>query len=89
MEGESLHPLARELLIRYSQDRGVASALSGNFVTGIWWGSFANWLESHLKLAREWAKDPHPAIRAWAQREVESLERQIQEARREEEEEDW
>ncbi len=72
-----LNSLARELLIRFGHDEDVASALYANFGTGSWSGPPSGWIRSRLDTARQWLKDPHPAVRDWARREAESLEQQL------------
>jgi hypothetical protein len=75
-----LNSLARELLIRFGDDKVVASALYANFSRGSGTGPPSGRLQSRLDMARQWLKDPHPAVRKWAQREVESLEQQLAQA---------
>jgi hypothetical protein len=83
-----LNPLARKLLIHFGSDKYVASALHANFGTGyVFTGSLSGHLESLLDTARKWLNDPHPAIRKWAQYEIESLEQQLAHAKQFEEEE--
>jgi hypothetical protein len=77
---------ARDLLIQFGDE--VGAVLQGNFLTGTFCGSQVAWLEGKLSLAREWEKDDHPSICAWANKVAERLEREIQEARRWEEEEE-
>ncbi len=84
--GDPMDRLPRELLIRYGRDEKVTSALYANFGSGSYWGNTSNWLEGQKKAALAWIYDPHPAVRAWAQRLIESLDKQIQEWRQVEEE---
>jgi hypothetical protein len=81
VDGASFNSLARNLLIRFGDDRAVASALRETFGTGTFGGSESDWLQAHLDTARQWLKDPHPAVREWAKQEVESLEKQLDHAR--------
>lgn len=87
VEGVPLASPARELLIHFGDE--VTAKLYGNFLTGIFWGSEADWLQGKLELAQEWLKDEHPVIRQWAGKIVEQLKKDIINARRREEEEEF
>ena len=76
-----LGALARELLILFGNDEAVAAALYATFGTDSWIGPDSDYYQSRLDIAREWLKNPHPAVRKWAQIEVNSLERQLAQAK--------
>jgi len=81
-----LHPLARSLLAKHSDNEKVAAELSANWHTEAWAGARSLHFEHKLHIAEDWAKDSETAVAKWASREAESLKRQIENARRREEE---
>jgi hypothetical protein len=84
-----LHPLARKLLMKYPSDENVASELSANWHTEGWSGSASLHYEEKLKIAEEWAKDPEIPVAEWANKETEYIKKQIENARRKEEESEF
>lgn len=89
VENGPLLSLARELLIRFGEDKEIGSALYGNFVSGSFWGQESNWLEEKRQVANQWTQDTDEAVRLWAQQVVDSLAARITQARIEEEEREF
>ncbi len=81
-----LSELACQLLIRYENEECIGDAITASFLSGSYEGSEAQWLQSKLETAREWAKNEHPAIRNWAQKLVGIIETDIKQAKQREEE---
>jgi hypothetical protein len=89
-EGEPLlHPLARKLLIKYPSDEDIASELSANWHTEGWSGSPSLHYEEKLKIAGEWTKDPEIPVGEWANKEAEYIKKQIENARKKEDESEF
>src|SRR5579871_2093878 len=78
VRGNPLDALPRTLLIRYGQNEAVAGALSGNFMSGSFWGDTSQWLEGLRTAALPWTNDAHRAVRSWAQRLVDGLDKRIE-----------
>ena len=86
--GVPLDELSRQLLIRYGEDERVCNHLYANFHTGGFTGSMTAWLKSKLEDVEKWAGDSEPAVAKWARALVRSLNDQIAEFQKREEEED-
>lgn len=74
------------LLERY-EDHGVGGAFLGGLISGVHWGSHADWLEGKREIAQQWIGDPRSAVRAWAENVVQGLDEMIARERQREEEE--
>lgn len=85
-ESQDLHPLARALLIKYKGSKEIMGELSANWHTEGWIGPESACLQEKLETAKEWAKDKSQYVRKWANLEVRGLEKQIEQAKRREEE---
>lgn len=81
VKGVPLHPLTRELLVRYGRDDDVTSALHSNFQSGGYAGSTVDWLSQKLRLAKQWEQDLDPNVRAWAGGLVERITAEIETCR--------
>lgn len=81
-----LNPLARDILMKYPTDDDVASGLSDNWHTEGWVGSRSLLYENKLRIAEQWAKDHEVSVVNWANKEVKALRKQLEIAKREEEE---
>jgi len=88
VSGPDLPPLPRELLVRYGDDDSVRSSLGTNFRSGVHWGPVTAWLGEMVATAKSWGKDPDPRVRRWVIELVASLEAEMVEMRRCEEERD-
>ena len=81
-----LSELAYQLLIQYEDEECVGNGLAATFLSGSFWGSEVQWLQSKLEKAHEWAKNKQPAIRNWAQSLAKDIETEIKRAQQREEE---
>ncbi len=85
-----LDVLARTLLITYGEmDSSIGSALFANYWQGTFSGPESARLSGKLEIARKWLDDPHSAVRAWAQRVVDDLSRDLARAKLQEDERGW
>lgn len=68
--GESLDPIARELLIRFGADGEVASRLQSRALStpGMVAGGLAKFERRQRENAKAWQRDISPAVRSWAQK---------------------
>lgn len=82
-----LSELAYQLLLQFDNEECIGSGLAATFLSGSFWGSEAQWLQSKLKTALDWAENDQPAIRKWAQSLVSIIETDMKRARQREEEE--
>jgi hypothetical protein len=78
---DPLTPLVRGLLKLLGPTSSAAGALSGNFMSGSWWGSLASYETGLLETAKRWAQDPEPSVSAWAREMFGHFERRIPEIR--------
>jgi hypothetical protein len=85
--GNPLHALARQLLVRYGNDKTIGSILVSRFLTGTWSGSKVEWLQGKLDLAQNWLRDQDAYVRKWAQELANLIVEDIKQARLREEEE--
>jgi hypothetical protein len=82
-----LHPIAKKLLLRFSEDDRVRDVLSSNWHTEMYSGKASVHYQSKLNIAQEWFKDPEPAVSKWAEGEMAILKEMIKAAKNREEEE--
>jgi hypothetical protein len=68
-------PYAVWLLTTYPDDDKVAGALAGDFMSGTWWGPESNRLRQQISHLADW--DGSHAVRAFARRLTEDLERRL------------
>ncbi len=69
----ALHPVAKKLLTKFIGDSKVKERLSENWNQESFSGKLSDHFQKKLSIAEEWAKDPEPAVSAWAQGEVLNL----------------
>lgn len=81
-----LHPLARMLLTKYPGNEEIASGLSANWHTEGWVGYRSRYHENKLHIAEKWAEDSEFSVANWAKKNVESLKKQLEVEKQEEEE---
>jgi hypothetical protein len=84
--GETVSDLVRALLVEYGLESSVANVLVANFESGTWWGSMAAREERQMEVASTWLGDSEPSVRAWAQRIIEGIKRELPRLRIAEEE---
>jgi len=68
---------ARAVLISFPDDERVKSRIAGNLRSGLSVGPYSNRLKSDLEIAKGWAHDPHPRIRAFAVEVIKQLEAEL------------
>ncbi|MBF6611613.1 MAG: hypothetical protein IVW55_00610 [Chloroflexi bacterium] len=83
--GEQLSELVRLLISEYGDQ--VGGTLAGNFFSGGFMGSEAEYFQQKLNIARRWQHDEDAHVREWAFSLARSLDAQIKDARLREEEE--
>ncbi len=83
-----LHPLMIRLLDDFGDRDDVRDAMNANMNTFSWCGSITNYYALYLEPLRALNDHPKGGVRQWAKTMVRQLERQIDEARREDEEEE-
>jgi hypothetical protein len=72
---QPLNDLARQLLVRFGDDKQVGGSLQANLLAGTYWGPTSTNLQSKRDAAHEWLEDSEPAVRSWACSLVEALDR--------------
>ena len=83
-----LPELARNLIIRYGNDRRVRRSLDPRYRSTVWWGFYTERLQATLEAAKEWCKDDEKSVRDWACDIVTELEDQITKEKVHEDEQD-
>ena len=83
-----LHPLMIRLLDDFGDREDVRDAINANMNTFSWCGSTTNYYALFLEPLRALNDHPKGRVRQWAKTMLRQLERQIDEARREDEEEE-
>lgn len=68
--------LQGELLADYS-DQGVGGAFMSKLMSGVFWGSHAEWSRGKLERVRAWTADSRAAVRLWANTLVAGLEEDV------------
>ena len=80
--------MARELLMRYGKREDVRKRLIGNFLTGSWWGPRSQHCQGKKQQLLDFKKDENnEQVRLWIDEFVSLLDREIEQARIEEERE--
>lgn len=72
-----LTPLIRWLVADYGDSDEIMSNLDIDHGMRVGWGGWADMEQPRLTAARDWTEDAHPAIRRWARRRVDELERLV------------
>jgi hypothetical protein len=86
-EGRSWSPLGLALFDEFGARKDILSAITSNIYTGGWSGSHSEHLRSYLGPLRIASDHKRSQVRAWARQQLDSLNRQIAKAVRDEEEE--
>ena len=84
--GRGLHPLVLKLLDEYGDQDDVLEAIGANMNTFMWWGSMANYYALYREPLGSLDNHPRRQVRDWAKAELRQVERQIESARGEDEE---
>lgn len=80
-------PLGIALLDEFGARKDVLSAITSNIYTGGWSGSHSEHLRSYLPTLRNLSDHKRSQVRAWARQQLDSLNRQIAKAVRDEDDE--
>ena len=86
--GRGLHPLLLNLLDEFGDQDGVLEAIGANINTFMWWGSMANYYALYLEPLGSLDNHPRRQVRDWAKVALRHVERQIESARSEDEEQE-
>ncbi len=90
VSSDSLPQLARQILIRYGDDKEVWRALYGNLVAGSWTGSASAHYAGIRERVQAWAEDdPDHNVRKWAEWAVRGLQEEVEMHKLREEERGW
>ena len=88
VEQTPLPALARELLIRYGDDKVVRQHLHPSSRGGVWSGSYTDRLQKMLEVVRSWLTDENEIVRNWAADIADDIEEAIQKRKPYDDEED-
>lgn len=86
---KGLTPVAKELIVKFGEDKKVISALECRFFSGTWMGDESSHLKSKLDTAIIISQDPNPMVKEWGKKLVEGLKVDIERAKLKEEEEKY
>jgi hypothetical protein len=85
----NLHPMARELILKFKDDDEIKGILIANWYTEGFTGKASDHYKYKLSVLQEWAKDNERIISSWAKEEAQKLKQRIHDEEIREEERDW
>lgn len=88
---DELTPVASFLLNRFGEEKGVASSLVGEFISGTWMGNESDRIKGQITQVKRWLTQAGQSegVKRWCRKLIEHLESQLGDVLRSEQERDW